>query len=164
MQFASLLTGPDQPESACLARLALVLSPASAQHRLQHENRPCWIPVHRGGARPRRGAWRRRAAMRWQPRSRCSADSSRIFSAIPNGRCRRTPDLVVSPADGRVMIAGPSDGRWAPPGDWKQITIFLSPMDVHMNRVAGCRAGSRTSTTGPESSSRPTTKARTTTS
>jgi phosphatidylserine decarboxylase len=34
-----------------------------------------------------------------------------------------------------VMIAGPSDGRWAPPGDWKQITIFLSPMDVHMNRT-----------------------------
>jgi phosphatidylserine decarboxylase len=42
--------------------------------------------------------------------------------------------LVVSPADGRVMIAGPSDERWAPPGAWKQITIFLSPMDVHMNR------------------------------
>ena len=45
------------------------------------------------------------------------------------------PDLVVSPADGRVMIAGPSDGRWAPPGEWKQITIFLSPMDVHINRT-----------------------------
>lgn len=43
--------------------------------------------------------------------------------------------LVVSPADGRVMIAGPSDGRWAPPGEWKQITIFLSPMDVHINRT-----------------------------
>ena len=42
--------------------------------------------------------------------------------------------LVVSPADGRVMIAGPSDGRWAPPGEWKQVTIFLSPLDVHMNR------------------------------
>jgi phosphatidylserine decarboxylase len=47
--------------------------------------------------------------------------------------------LVVSPADGRVIIAGPSDGRWAPPGDWKQVTIFLSPIDVHVNRapVAG---------------------------
>jgi phosphatidylserine decarboxylase len=42
---------------------------------------------------------------------------------------------VVSPADGRVMIAGPTDRRWAPPGEWKQITIFLSPMDVHMNRI-----------------------------
>lgn len=49
---------------------------------------------------------------------------------VPGG-----PGLVVSPADGRVMISGPSDGRWAPPGTWKQITIFLSPMDVHMNRT-----------------------------
>lgn len=49
------------------------------------------------------------------------------------------PGLVVSPADGRVMIAGPSDGRWSPPGEWTQVTIFLSPMDVHINRspVAG---------------------------
>ena len=45
------------------------------------------------------------------------------------------PGLVVSPADGRVVIAGPTDGRWSPPGDWQQITIFLSPMDVHMNRA-----------------------------
>ena len=45
------------------------------------------------------------------------------------------PGLVVSPADGRVVIAGPTDGRWSPPGDWQQITIFLSPMDVHMNRT-----------------------------
>src|SRR3954471_23914766 len=43
--------------------------------------------------------------------------------------------LVVSPADGRVVIAGPSDGRWSPPGDWQQVTIFLSPMDVHINRI-----------------------------
>lgn len=49
---------------------------------------------------------------------------------VPSG-----PGLVVSPADGRVMIAGPTDGRWAPPGDWKQITIFLSPTDVHINRT-----------------------------
>jgi phosphatidylserine decarboxylase len=50
-----------------------------------------------------------------------------------------TPDILVSPADGTVMISGPSDGRWAPPGEWKQVTIFLSPLDVHMNRspIAG---------------------------
>jgi phosphatidylserine decarboxylase len=41
----------------------------------------------------------------------------------------------VAPADGRVMIAGPSDGRWNPPGNWKQVTIFLSPLDVHINRA-----------------------------
>jgi phosphatidylserine decarboxylase len=41
----------------------------------------------------------------------------------------------VSPADGQVVIAGDADPRWSPPGPWKQITIFLSPMDVHMNRT-----------------------------
>jgi phosphatidylserine decarboxylase len=61
------------------------------------------------------------------------------FFRDPDRQVPRDPDLVVSPADGRVMIAGPSDGRWSPPGDWQQITIFLSPLDVHINRtpVAG---------------------------
>jgi len=43
--------------------------------------------------------------------------------------------LVVSPADGKVMIAGDANARWSPPGEWKQVTIFLSPMDVHINRT-----------------------------
>ena len=61
------------------------------------------------------------------------------FFRDPERQVPQDPDVVVSPADGRVMIAGPSDGRWSPPGEWKQVTIFLSPMDVHMNRtpVAG---------------------------
>src|SRR5262245_47939364 len=33
------------------------------------------------------------------------------------------------------MAAGPADERWSPPGVWQQVTIFLSPMDVHMNRT-----------------------------
>ena len=57
------------------------------------------------------------------------------FFRDPDRNVPQDPDLVVSPADGKVMIAGPSDRRWAPAGDWKQITIFLSPMDVHMNRT-----------------------------
>lgn len=57
------------------------------------------------------------------------------FFRDPDRTVPAEPGAVVSPADGRVMIAGPTDGRWAPPGDWKQITIFLSPMDVHMNRT-----------------------------
>jgi phosphatidylserine decarboxylase len=57
------------------------------------------------------------------------------FFRDPERQVPQDADVVVSPADGRVMIAGPSDRRWAPPGDWKQITIFLSPMDVHMNRA-----------------------------
>ena len=61
------------------------------------------------------------------------------FFRDPDRQVPQDPEVVVSPADGKVMIAGPSDRRWAPPGDWKQITIFLSPMDVHINRtpVAG---------------------------
>jgi phosphatidylserine decarboxylase len=44
-------------------------------------------------------------------------------------------DLVLSPADGRVMVAGPGESGVAPPGEWQQISIFLSPMDVHINRT-----------------------------
>jgi phosphatidylserine decarboxylase len=45
------------------------------------------------------------------------------------------PDLVLSPADGRVMVAGACEPGAAPPGDWLQLSIFLSPLDVHINRV-----------------------------
>jgi phosphatidylserine decarboxylase len=56
------------------------------------------------------------------------------FFRDPDRNIPQEPGLIVSPADGRVMIAGPSDKRWAPPGEWKQVTIFLSPIDVHINR------------------------------
>jgi phosphatidylserine decarboxylase len=45
------------------------------------------------------------------------------------------PHVVLSPADGRVLVAGPADPAAAPPGTWLQISIFLSPMDVHVNRI-----------------------------
>jgi len=57
------------------------------------------------------------------------------FFRDPDRQVPAGEGLVVSPADGRVMIAGPSDGRWSPPGSWNQITIFLSPADVHINRA-----------------------------
>jgi phosphatidylserine decarboxylase len=46
-------------------------------------------------------------------------------------------DVVLAPADGRVIVAGPAVAvaDAAPPGAWKQISIFLSPMDVHVNRI-----------------------------
>ena len=46
-----------------------------------------------------------------------------------------TDDFVLSPADGRVLVAGPAVPEAAPPGEWQQISIFLSPMDVHVNRI-----------------------------
>jgi phosphatidylserine decarboxylase len=57
------------------------------------------------------------------------------FFRDPERRIPVGEGLVVSPADGRVVIAGPADPRWSPPGAWSQLTIFLSPMDVHMNRT-----------------------------
>jgi phosphatidylserine decarboxylase len=51
---------------------------------------------------------------------------------------RIVPDqagAVVSPADGRVLMAGEAEPASAPPGAWKQISIFLSPLDVHINRI-----------------------------
>ena len=42
---------------------------------------------------------------------------------------------VLSPADGTVLVAGTAAADAAPPGSWQQISIFLSPMDVHVNRV-----------------------------
>jgi len=51
-------------------------------------------------------------------------------------RVNQAPNsAVVSPADGRVMVAGATTGETVPPGNWRQITIFLSPMDVHVNRM-----------------------------
>ena len=53
------------------------------------------------------------------------------------------PDLVLAPADGRVMHVGEPQPDVAPPGDWQQISIFLSLTDVHINRtpVAGTVVG-----------------------
>jgi phosphatidylserine decarboxylase len=57
-----------------------------------------------------------------------------FFFRDPERRPPPGQNLVVSPADGKVMYAGPArDG--APAGRWQHVTIFLSPMDVHINRV-----------------------------
>ena len=49
---------------------------------------------------------------------------------IPDDR-----DIVISPADGRIVHAGRAEADVAPPGQWIQISIFLSPLDVHVNRT-----------------------------
>jgi phosphatidylserine decarboxylase len=47
----------------------------------------------------------------------------------------RGDHLVLAPADGRVTVAGEPEPGAAPPGDWQQVSIFLSPLDVHVNRI-----------------------------
>jgi phosphatidylserine decarboxylase len=58
-----------------------------------------------------------------------------FFFRDPDRQIPDDPDLVVSPADARVMIVAAAPGAGAPPGEWRQISIFLSPMDVHVNRA-----------------------------
>lgn len=62
-----------------------------------------------------------------------------LFFRDPERQSPADRALVLSPADGRVMHAGPARPLEAPPGDWLQVTIFLSFFDVHINRtpVAG---------------------------
>lgn len=51
---------------------------------------------------------------------------------------RVSPDAaraVLSPADGQIKWVGTPEPGVAPAGEWKQISIFLSPMDVHVNRI-----------------------------
>ena len=58
-----------------------------------------------------------------------------FFFRDPDRRVNAPDTAVVSPADGRVMVAGPSTTESFPADQWQQISIFLSPMDVHVNRM-----------------------------
>ncbi len=60
-----------------------------------------------------------------------------LFFRDPERRCDRTPpgpDEVLSPADGVVMVAGEPQPGVPPEGAWQQVSVFLSVVDVHVNR------------------------------
>jgi phosphatidylserine decarboxylase len=60
-----------------------------------------------------------------------------LFFRDPDRRCDVEPPAagdVLSPADGVVMVAGEPQPDVAPEGDWQQVSIFLSVVDVHVNR------------------------------
>jgi len=58
-----------------------------------------------------------------------------FFFRDPDRPVNAPDSAVLSPADGRVMVAGPSTSQSFPPAEWQQISIFLSPVDVHVNRL-----------------------------
>jgi phosphatidylserine decarboxylase len=58
-----------------------------------------------------------------------------FFFRDPDRQSPRDEHVVLAPADGRVLVAGPAMAAAAPAGSWLQISIFLSPMDVHVNRI-----------------------------
>ena len=97
-------------------------------------------------AAARRGR-QRRPGRRWRPHRAVVALPCRC-SPFPLGVAAffrdpdRTPDhrqvdrdLVLAPADGKVMYVGPGQVGVAPPGAWQQVSIFLSLFDVHINRT-----------------------------
>lgn len=57
-----------------------------------------------------------------------------LFFRDPDRVSPSDPLLVLAPADGKVMHAGLADPKYAPVGQWQQVIIFLSPLDVHINR------------------------------
>jgi phosphatidylserine decarboxylase len=61
-----------------------------------------------------------------------------LFFRDPDRRCDLVApdsDEVLSPADGVVMVAGEPQPGVAPEGDWQQVSVFLSVVDVHVNRA-----------------------------
>ena len=58
-----------------------------------------------------------------------------LFFRDPDRQAPADPRAVVAPADGRVVHAGEVEPDTAPPGEWRQVSIFLSPLDVHVNRI-----------------------------
>ena len=58
-----------------------------------------------------------------------------FFFRDPDRVVTDQPGAVLSPADGRVIAAGAPTVRDFPSDAWRQISIFLSPMDVHVNRL-----------------------------
>src|SRR5687768_7730301 len=58
-----------------------------------------------------------------------------FFFRDPDRAITQADNAVLSPADGRVMVAGTPISQEFPAGQWRQISIFLSPMDVHVNRM-----------------------------
>lgn len=61
-----------------------------------------------------------------------------LFFRDPDRRCDAepvAPDDVLSPADGVVMVAGEPQPGVPPEGDWQQVSVFLSVVDVHVNRA-----------------------------
>jgi len=58
-----------------------------------------------------------------------------LFFRDPDRRPPTDARVVLAPADGKVMYAGTARPDEAPSGAWQQVTIFLSLLDVHINRA-----------------------------
>ena len=57
------------------------------------------------------------------------------FFRNPPRLCTAPPDVVCSPADGKVIVVGDAPPELAGRGLPRQISIFMSVFDVHVNRA-----------------------------
>ncbi len=60
------------------------------------------------------------------------------FFRNPHRTTPVTDNLVIAPADGRVLSIGaarPPDDLNLPEGDWRRVAIFMNVFDVHVNRA-----------------------------
>jgi phosphatidylserine decarboxylase len=55
------------------------------------------------------------------------------FFRDPERTTPRMPGALVAPADGKVLAVAPVDDHWVGPA--VRLSIFLSPLDVHVNRI-----------------------------
>ena len=57
------------------------------------------------------------------------------FFRDPERACPAEPGVLYSPADGLVTAVDEVDGEWHVTGRASRVVIFLSPLDVHVNRA-----------------------------
>ena len=84
------------------------------------------------------------AVMGWWVAASLASVLALVFLGFFRDPERRPPDVsgaVVAPADGKVMEVEAADDAWV--GSAMRLSIFLSPLDVHVNRapVAASVAG-----------------------
>lgn len=58
-----------------------------------------------------------------------------LFFRNPSRKCEAASDVIVSPADGKVVVVDVVDEPEFIGGRARRIAIFMSPLDVHVNRV-----------------------------
>ena len=58
-----------------------------------------------------------------------------FFFRDPDRIIQAADSAVLAPADGRVLVAGAPTAAGFASGEWQQVSVFLSPLDVHVNRV-----------------------------
>lgn len=58
-----------------------------------------------------------------------------FFFRDPDRVVTEAPGAVLAPADGRVVVAGAPKVQEFQADRWQQVSIFLSPLDVHVNRL-----------------------------